>query len=163
MNQPLPMFLLFVLAYVPVYANMPKTPVGKPLTEFKPADSPDKRLSDFRAFASKYFYRVKKEDTAFLKAHTIFPIRNSFFDALDWSLHGVNITAGIFFKRLRKLFPADLMSDIKKIGEYYVTPKGEEYSIECSHNTGGIDSNVTWVFLKRNGQFYFKTYLAEAG
>jgi hypothetical protein len=106
---------------------------------------------------------VKKGDTTFLKAHTIFPIKNSSFDVFDWSLHGININSVSFFKKLHKLFPADYIADIKKIGKYIFIPRSNEYFIVCYYTTGGVDSNVKWFFLKKNGEFYFKTYAAEAG
>lgn len=139
---------------------------GRPVLEHGGAPGPDPRAAGFKAFADSFFAAVKKDDTVFLKAHVLFPIRNSTFSFFDDSLQydGV-VTASHFFKHLKQLFPADLMQEIRKKGEYVVwTHEGKtEYSVEIFDHVGGIDSNAKWFFVKRGGTYYFKTFASEMG
>jgi hypothetical protein len=123
-------------------------------------------LEAFKAFSDSFFTAVKKGDTIFLKAHILFPIKNSTFSVFDQSLENVDaITEKMLFKRLHKLFPADYLKEIRTGGDYKIsTHRGKtEYSITLYHHQGGVDSNANWFFVNKNGVFYFTLFYSEAG
>jgi hypothetical protein len=145
------------------YYHLPSMP-----SHFTPADTSDPRIKEFKVFAAKFFTAVKNADTTFLKAHIIFPIVNSSFNVLDGSLdHVKKITASIFFRRLRKLFPDDYMRDIRKSGTYTLYKDKNDgeinYVVSLYYDRGGVDANANWFFIKKDDQFYFNDFTAEAG
>jgi hypothetical protein len=130
------------------------------------SDTVDSRIKPFHQFADSFFTAVRTGDTTYLKAHILFPIRNSSFSLLDESLENVeDITPAMFFKRLHHLFPSGYLKEIRARGDYRVATHGGKtfYWIELYHHDGGVDSNVNWHFKLLNGHFYFVTYTAEAG
>ncbi|HWJ28950.1 MAG TPA: hypothetical protein VNS32_20570 [Flavisolibacter sp.] len=124
------------------------------------------QLQHFKTFSNKFFIAVKKNDTAFLKQHILFPITHHTFFYLDPSLGSKPISSKIFFKKLSKLFDEEYINNILKgQAEFsiYDVNKEARFMISIYHETDGIDSNVNWHFKQQQGEFYFYTYTAEAG
>jgi hypothetical protein len=158
--------LSLVLCLVLVAADRPhhfSTPVDK-LPYFQHDTSADK-LKGFRQFSDEFFAAVKRNDTSFLRVHTVFPITGSSFYIFDESLMQKKITARSFFSKLKKLFPEEDTKRIRKEGHFnYVGSGGKDYYvIELIFHEEDVDSNYSWFFTKEGGVFYFINFKAEAG
>lgn len=128
-------------------------------------DSSAKTVKAFRQFSEEFFAAVRRKDTGFLSAHVVFPISNSFFYIFDESLMHKKIYARTFFNKLKKLFPEEDIKRIKKEGKYYGRNAGGKayYVIELIFHEDEVDSNYSWLFMKKGGVFYFVNFRAEAG
>jgi len=122
---------------------------------------------EFKEFTKKFFVAIKANDTIFLREHIVFPIPNSSFSELDEGVAKMkSINSHILFRRLHKLFPDDLIKDILARGKYRVIKHGNietKYMITVYNNTGDVESNLNWFFVKRKGEYFFINYTAEAG
>jgi hypothetical protein len=123
-------------------------------------------LSEFKAFTRQFFNAVKKRDTNFLIQHIKFPIRTGSFETYDGGLEGKSsIPSQVFFKKLKTIFPNDVLIDLPK-AEYQILKHagmGTEYIVTIYGGEGGVDSNVNWFFVRKKNQFYFELFTAEAG
>jgi hypothetical protein len=129
-------------------------------------NSDSSELREFKSFCKQFFSAVKKSDTNFLKEHITFPIETGQFDNFDQSLTGKKyIQSGTFFKKLNKLFPADLLKELNK-AEYAVSRhpgRTTNYIVTINSDEGGVESNANWLFVRKKNQFYFEIFTAEAG
>lgn len=128
-------------------------------------DTSAEKLRSFRQFSNEFFAAVKKNDTGFLRVHTVFPITGSSFYIFDESLMQKKITARSFFSKLEKLFPEEDTKRIRKEGHFYHMSSGDKdyYVIELIFHEEDVDSNYSWFFMKKGGVFYFLNFKAEAG
>ncbi len=134
--------------------------------EFFQYDTSGAKLREFRLFSKKFFSAVKSTDTFFLKTHMIFPMSNSSFYIFDESLLHKKIDSKILFRKLKKLFPTDLINKIDKEGKFaYSVSKNEPKSfiIKIYDTSGEIEGNYTWIFVQKNDGFYFINFRSEAG
>lgn len=158
---PLALFSLVVLGLKNNGSNIQESRNG-----YLQYDTSSAKLKDFKIFSKKFFSAARSSDTAFLKAHVIFPISNSSFYIFDESLLHKKLDSKMFFRRLNKLFPADLIKRIDKEGKFsYSITKGapKTFIIIIYNITDGIEGNESWIFLQKNNDFYFLNFMSEAG
>ena len=156
-----PFFLIAVFAF-----RNDKFIIYEKPKEFFQYDTSNAKLREFKVFTKNFFSAVKSSDTAFLKAHVIFPISNSSFYIFDKSLLHKKIDSKTLFKRLDKLFPVDLVKKIDKEGKFaYLVSKNalKKFVIDIYDTSGEIEGNYTWVFVQKNNNFYFVNFRSEAG
>ena len=131
-------------------------------------DADSNSLKSFKLFSKKFFDAIKKNDTAFLKQHMIFPIKNSSFSIFDHSLDNRIIESTIILRQLHKFFPDDLLQQVitnKAAFSIAEHPDSQtRYIITLyDEDDGGVESNYTWIFIKQHNDFYFVNFQSEAG
>ena len=123
-------------------------------------------LKEFKLFSVKFFTAVKNKDTIFLKKHIVFPIPTHSFSNFDKSLETVKkMDSNTFWKKLSRLFPPDLINKTNDAEHsIFRNPNGKvEYIVTVYSDSSGVESNANWMFMKKQGGFYFVYFTAEAG
>jgi hypothetical protein len=126
--------------------------------KFNQADSASE-LKDFRAYLKVFVQAISSNDTTFIKGHTIFPIVNS-------TVSSRKIDQRFFMNHLRDFFPKDLIKRINKEGKCVIAKvtNGERDFVVTVYDTSqGTDANYSWIFIRRQNEFYFVTFRAEVG
>lgn len=126
--------------------------------KFNQADSVGE-LKDFRAYLRIFVQAVSSNDTTFIKGHTIFPIVNS-------TASSRKIDQRYFMSHLRDFFPKDLIKRINKEGKCVIAKitNGERDFVVTVYDTSqGTDANYSWMFIRKQNEFYFVTFRAEVG
>jgi hypothetical protein len=128
------------------------------------SDTSNPKLEQFKQFVKIFFASVKANDAIFLKKHIVFPIPTSSFSNYDRTLIGTKvISSKTFFKKIHKLIPDELINWIDE-AEYSTSEHAQTaFYVILYSTTGGVDSNCSWEFMERGGEFYFKLFTAEAG
>ena len=123
-------------------------------------------LKEFKSFSNQFFRAIKSRDTAFLNNHIVFPVPTHSFSNFDRSLETIKkIDSRTFFKKLSNLFPRDLLEEISQAEHsIFRNPNGKvEYTVTVYDDNSGVESNANWIFIKKQGEFYFTYFTAEAG
>jgi hypothetical protein len=128
-------------------------------------DTSAEKLKSFKSFSRSFFKATRLSDTNYIREHVIFPIVNSSFYNMDTTIpENKKIGYEYFLAKLHSIFPKDIINRIQKEGEFMVSKNQKKYVIvlyNSGDNSGEIESNYSWFFVRKQDKFYFTQFRVE--